>query len=57
MMIKAIGSVQHTDISQEQKQQTQTRFYHPQESKQKVKKDFDMLLQQEIQKINFSTVI
>ena len=57
MMIRAIGQIQYTNMQHKQKQQTQTKFYHPQDSKVKVKKDFNVLLQQEIRRINFSTII
>ena len=57
MMVRAVGQVQYMNMQHKQQKQTQTRFYHPQDSKVKVKKDFDALLQQEIRKINFSTII
>jgi len=57
MMVRAIGQIQYTNMQHKQEQQTQTKFYHPQDSKVKVKKDFDALLQQEVRRINFSTII
>ena len=57
MMIRAIGQVQYMNMQHKQEQQTQTKFYHPQDSKIKVKKDFDALLQQEVRKINFSKIV
>ena len=57
MMIRAIGQVQYMNMQHKQEQQTQTKFYHPQDSKIKVQKDFDALLQQEVRKINFSKII
>ncbi len=55
MMIKVTGVARAEFPSHSQKQQT--RYYFPQEKKQKIKEDFGTILDAEMKKLHFNVLI
>ena len=57
MIIKVSGIAQGTFYNQNQEERPQTKFYKPEETKEKVKQDFGFQLDIEIKKLHFEAFV
>lgn len=56
MMIRVVGSVDFGRYNY-QPPEPQIKYYHPQETKEKVKEDFGIVLDREMKKLHFNEVV